>query len=304
MNLTSLRYFIESAKYLNFTKAAEHLYVTQPTLSRQIMDLEAELGVQLFVRGRQTLTLTSEGDALLEQAIDIVTKFDNIKKTIQPHTNELTGKLTIGYQSFFDTTLMYDVLKSVTKKYPRVTLSLFRGTPLQLRRQLINNQCDAIFGLNTYIDSIPNIKTIELQKNKLQIAVPSTHPLANMKSVDIKRLANDNFIMLNRKISPFIVDYAISLCMKNGFSPHALYYVNDAEQALLHVGSGQGVTFLHSMNKVNNPVESYGVNLLDINGLDNDLNFVLGYKETNTNPITEIFVRELMKVHQQKDGSN
>lgn len=300
MNLLSLRYFISVAQYLNFTKAAEKLYVSQPTLSRQIMDLEDELGVQLFVRGRHTLKLTESGNLLLNEAVDIINKCDNIKEIIKPIDSKKSGSLKIGYQSFLDTKLMYSALKLVAKDYPHIDFSLLRGTPPELRHQLLSNKCDVIFALNTCVRAIPNIELINLQENKLKIAVPANHHLANRSSVDLKDLANEEFIMLDRKVSPFTVDYAISLCMKSGFSPTASAYVDNAEKALLLTGAGKGITFLHSMIKIDNPLDSYGVKTLDIEGISDDLNFVLAYRQENKKPLTSIFISELNQLHQDK----
>lgn len=297
MNLLSLRYFISVAEYSSFTKASEHLYVTQPTLSRQILDLENEFGVQLFVRGRHSLTLTDAGSLFLEEATEIISKCDNIKELFKSENDKKAGSLSIGYQSFLDTKLMYRTIKSLTKKYPHIDFSFSRGTPLELRHQLLTDKCDVIFALNTCVHTIPNIESINLQENKLQIAVSRNHSLANYESVNMKDIADEKFILLNRDVSPFTVDYAISLCMKHGFSPHASYYVNDAEKALFLAGSGKGITFLHSMNKVNMTLDSYDVKLLSIEEVDDELNFVLAHKKNNANPLTPIFISELTQLN-------
>lgn len=299
MNLLTLRYFISVAEHSSFTKASEHLFVTQPTLSRQVMDLEEELGVQLFVRGRHTLTLTAQGSRFLPEAKEIIRRCDNLREILKPEEDDgdVKGFLSIGYQGFLDTKLMHQTMKAVTAKYPQVDFSLLRGNPPELRHHLIINKCDVVFSLNSCVAAIPNIESIKLQENELQIAVPRNHRLAKYDSIDMKELANENFVMLERKISPFTVDYATSLCMKNGFSPNASYYVNDAEKALLLVGSGKGIAFLHSTNNITNPEETFDIKVLRIEGLDNDLDFVLTYKKDNTNPIIPIFVAELLNLN-------
>ena len=300
MNLLCLRYFIAVAEYSSFTKASEHLYVTQPTLSRQIQDLEEELGVRLFVRGRHSLTLTKQGSLLLSEATEIIRKCDNIREIVKQDDDDdnVIGFLNIGYQGFLDTKLMHHTLKSVTKKHPRIDFSLSRGNPPELRHHLLINKCDVVFALNTSVASMPNIECIKLKENELQVAVPRNHRLSKYDSIDMKELANENFVMLERKISPFTVDYATSLCMKNGFSPNASYYVNDAEKALLLVGSGKGIAFLHSTNNINRTDETYDIKVLRIEGIESDLDFVLAFKRDNTNPIIPIFVSELMNFNE------
>ncbi|OCT15152.1 LysR family transcriptional regulator [Paenibacillus pectinilyticus] len=301
MNLLSLRYFIVIAEYLSFTKASAHLFITQPTLSRQILDLEEELGVQLFVRGRHSLSLTKYGVRFLPEATEIIRKCDNIREIVRKEDDDdgsIIGLLSIGYQGFLDTKLMHHTLKSVAKKHPRIDFSLSGGSPPELRHHLLINKCDVVFALNSCVANIPNIACIKLQANELQIAVPRNHRLSKYDSIDMKELANEDFIMLERKISPFTVDYATSLCMKNGFSPNASYYVDDAEKALLLVGSGKGITFLHSANNINRPDETYDIKVLSIEGIDNNLDFVLAFKRDHTNPIIPIFVSELMSFNE------
>ena len=301
MNLLSLRYFLAVAEYLSFTKASEQLYVTQPTLSRQVLDLEEELGVQLFVRGRHTLTLTPQGARFLPEATEIIRRCDKIREVVTEQAEEdgqIKGLLNIGYQGFLDTKLMHQTMKSISDKHPRIDFSLSRGNPPELRHHLLINKCDVAFALNTSIATIPNIECIKIRENELQIAVPRNHRLAKYDSIDMKELANESFVMLERKISPFTVDYATSLCMKNGFSPNASCYVSDAEKVLLFVGSGKGIAFLHSANNINRPEESYDIKILRIEGIDNDLDFVLAYKRDNPNPIIPIFVSELMLFNQ------
>lgn len=293
MNLLGLRYFIAVADYASFTKAAEHLFVTQPTLSRQIMDLESEMDTPLFIRSHHSLKLTSAGNRFLKEAIQITNQIDHLKEIVNPGENSQAGTIRIGYQSFLDTSLMYQILKQVSQQFPQMNLPLFRGTPSELRNQLLNDKCDVIFALSPCIQGLPQVDYVDLQENRLKIAVPLHHRLANQDSIDLKELANEDFVMLDRKVSPYIVDYAVSLCMKNGFSPNASHYVDNAEKALMFTGAGKGITFLHSMNKVSNPIKSFGVKLLDIEGQVNDFNFVMAYKETNPNPQLTTFMSEV-----------
>ncbi|MTV81486.1 LysR family transcriptional regulator [Secundilactobacillus folii] len=292
MNLLGLRYFIAVTDYASFTKAAEHLFVTQPTLSRQISDLENEMGTALFIRGHHALKLTAAGKRFFKEAQKITNQVDHLKDTVNPSADNQAGILKIGYQSFLDTSLMYDIVKQVSQKYPDIEMPLFRGTPAELRNQLVTHQCDVVFTLTPCIEGFTGIDYLDLQKNQIKLAVPHDHPLAKQKSVDPKELADENFILLNRQVSPFIVDYMISLCMQNGFSPNATYYVNDAERALMLAGAGKGITFLHSMNKVSSPIKNFGIQLLDIAGQIDNFNFVLAYREKNRNPLLSVFTAE------------
>lgn len=300
MNLLGMRYFISVAEYASFTKASEHLFVTQPTLSRQILDLEEELGVQLFVRGRRSLTLTPQGKLFLREATEIIKRCDDLPALLKEKNDakgDVIGLLRIGYQSFLDTTLMNDTLQAVTGSHPRIDFLLLRGTPPELKHYLLIDKCDVVFVLQAYVEGIPGITCLQRQANKLRLAIPRDHPLAKGDAIRMKDLANENFIMLDRKISPMVVDYATSLCMQNGFSPNASYYVNNAEKAMLLVASGKGVAFLHSMNNVN----SSQVKVMRIADVDDDLGIMLAYKTENANPIIQLFLAALQERREQTE---
>jgi len=292
MNLTSLRYFITVAEYSSFTKASERLFVTQPTLSRQILDLEDELGAQLFIRSRHSLVLTAAGRRLLPEAKEIIKKCDNLSELVKDESNNLTGSLRIDYQVFLDTSAMSKALKSMTKKNPQVDILLSRGGSSEITNHLIQGNCDVIFTLSVCVESMPNLEVFKLQDNMLQVAVPRTHRLANQKKVYTRDLAEERFILLDRKMSPSTVDYTTGLCVKNGFSPNVSYYVNDAETAMLLVGSGKGITFLFSRRTGEKTPEDIAI--LDIEELDDGLDFVCAYKKDNPNPMIPLLISELL----------
>ena len=291
MNLSGLRYFIEIAECKSFTKASERLFVTQPTLSRQIQDLEEELGIRLFVRGRHTINLTEPGQRFLREAKEITKKCDNLREVVRQQGEGSQGSLRIDYQAFLDTKLMNRAVKALAKKNPRLDLALIRSSNTQLVHDLLTDLCDVAFTMRICVSNLPNMECVELQKNALQIAIPLDHPLADRGVVNIEDLANEEFIMLERKNSPLTVDYAVGLCTKSGFSPRTSHYVHDIETSLLLVSAGKGITFLFSrMN-----VDTEDVKVLDINQAAGDLNCVLAYKRENTNPMIAAFLSEVMR---------
>ena len=289
MNLLGLRYFIAIAECESFTKASERLFVTQPTLSRQIQDLEEELGIQLFVRGRRSLSLTEPGQRFLRETKEIIKKCDNLREVVRQPEETTKGSLRIDYQAFLDTSLMYSAVKAMAKKHPGVDLALVRSSNTELAHDLLSDQCDLAFTMRICVNDLSNVASEALVENRLQIAIPLEHPLTGRDSVDISELADEDFIMLERGKSPLTVDYAVGLCTKSGFSPKTSYYVHDIETSLLLVGAGKGITFLFSrMN-----VDTKDVKVLDINHKGNDLNCVLAYKRDNSNPMLPVFLAEV-----------
>lgn len=127
MELRVLGYFLAVAREENFTRAAEQLHVTQPTLSRQIADLEAELGVKLFTRSNHNIILTEDGMLLKRRAQEILSLADKTKRDFYYKEENLEGTITIGSGEFLSTGILTDCIAAFRKKYPLVRYELYSG---------------------------------------------------------------------------------------------------------------------------------------------------------------------------------
>lgn len=128
MNLRVLRYFLTVAKEQSFTKVAEQLNLTQPTLSRQLAALEEELGAKLFDRGGRSITLTGEGVLLKRRALEIVEMEDKILSEFKGSQEFIEGTITIGCGEFMAVETLAEICRSYREKYPRVQIALHTGT--------------------------------------------------------------------------------------------------------------------------------------------------------------------------------
>lgn len=128
MDLRVLRYFLMVAKEQSFTKAAEQLNITQPTLSRQLAALEEELGVMLFDRSGHSITLTNEGLLLKRRALEIVDLEDKIVSEFKGSTESMEGIITIGCGEFMAVEILAEICKSYREKYPLVQFVIHTGT--------------------------------------------------------------------------------------------------------------------------------------------------------------------------------
>ena len=128
MDLRVLRYFLTVAKEQSFTKAAEQLNITQPTLSRQLAALEEDLGAKLFNRGGHCITLTNEGLLLKRRALEIVDLEDKIISEFKGNNEAMEGKITIGCGEFMAVEILAEICKSYREKYPLVQFAIHTGT--------------------------------------------------------------------------------------------------------------------------------------------------------------------------------
>lgn len=297
IKLSTLRYFLEIAKCQSFTKASEKLYISQSALSRQIQELENELGTQLFRRDYKTLRLTEDGHSFLPVAKDIVDRCDraaSMFRTDKIQEQEETPRLHVGYQRFFNSKQIYGVREKLSKDYPTLDFMMTEGTPQELSEAILNDSLDLVFVLNVYLPkNTSGLRIIPVEHNRLQLIVPKNHPLAKRKSVSIRELEDEDFILMNRPKSPMIVDYVTHLCMRNGFTPHASYYINDALQAIELVAAGKGISFLHSGMRIDMLSSYYHIIAIDIDEADLELDLCAAYRISNRKPVLMELLKEL-----------
>lgn len=136
-----LRYFLAVAQERNITRAAHQLFISQPTLSNQLADLEKELGAQLFIRGHRQITLTSEGQYLRARAAEIVSLVDQTSANIQAN-QVISGELSIGAGESVGMQRILDVASYLTQDYPDVKIHLFSGDAIETERKLSNGTLD------------------------------------------------------------------------------------------------------------------------------------------------------------------
>lgn len=133
MELRVLNYFLAIAREESFTKAANMLHVTQPTLSRQIADLEQELGVKLFVRSNHNIILTEDGMVLKRRAQEILSLADKTKRDFMQKDEALSGTISIGSGEFRSTEYLAKIIAGFRKKYPNVKYEIYSGNAHNIR---------------------------------------------------------------------------------------------------------------------------------------------------------------------------
>lgn len=136
MELRVLRYFMTVARVESITHAAEILHITQPTLSRQLADLEDELGTQLLIRGKRKISLTDAGMLLLQRAEEILTIADKTEKEFKDQINLVGGTISIGSVESLTTQVLSKILKAFNEEYPQVSYQVFSGTGDDIKERL------------------------------------------------------------------------------------------------------------------------------------------------------------------------
>lgn len=197
MELRVLRYFLTVAREESITKAAEVLHITQPTLSRQLAQMEEETGVKLFDRGTRRITLTNEGLLLRRRAEEILQLVEKTEKELAQQEEQVEGKITIGCGEIASVELLPDVFASFHRKYPRVTFDLYTATADHVKEQMDRGLVDV--GLLLEPVEIEKYDFIRLDKKERWVVLMRPDaPLAQKECVTARDLADLPLILPRR----------------------------------------------------------------------------------------------------------
>lgn len=186
VELRHLRYFIAVAKHGSFNRAAQALHLTQPALSRQVKDLEEELSVPLFVRGKNAVTLTTAGDSFYEEAREIIARAELAVQRIrnEPHTEILR----VGYAPSVTAGILPDALQRFHEEHPRVRIELADLFPHDMTSKAKDGELDIVITLESPGAPVPNFHWEELYKIPIVLVMPAGHALAKLKRIPPRRL--------------------------------------------------------------------------------------------------------------------
>ena len=244
MELRHLRYFVSVAEALSFTKAAEKLHTSQPSLTRQIRDLEEELGVRLLNRTKHLVTLTDEGRSFLADAKRLLAlAAETVGSVRRLHSGEVRA-LNVGYVSnlFYD--LLPKTIASFHRSFPTVSVNLFDMSCGDQFRALEGGKLDLGFvGLHEPI-ARRGLEFRTIASYKTVAALPKDNPLMGKTTVELKALAPMFFIGMSEASYPGYREWLTKTCQRAGFTPKVLQDV-ELERTMIHaVGAGLGVALV------------------------------------------------------------
>jgi LysR family hydrogen peroxide-inducible transcriptional activator len=195
MTLNELRFVVALAKARNFRKAAEVCFVSQPALSLAVKKLEDELGVLLFERNRNDVTMTVIGELVVEQATRAIEEANRVKEIARQGNNQLVGALKLGVIYSIGPYLLPEIIPYLRQSAPEMPLIVEENLTINLETQLRNGVIDvAIIALPF---DIPGIKTLPLYEEEFVVVVPITHDWAKRDSISPEELADEKILLLN-----------------------------------------------------------------------------------------------------------
>lgn len=239
--------FLTVARFLNFTEAANHLFVAQSSLSRNVSNLEKELGFELFTRTKKTVRLTPGGAVLyteftrLKEEISTAVALAKNAETGQSGTLRLGLIETQRSDRFLPTTL--SLLKD---QHPNIHVDISTGNFKMLREDILNNRLDIALTMGFDLSDYPMDQIVwqDFYEIEARIAISRRHPLAKRKVLSLKEMENERLIAISPEVSHGAYNEIIHLCDNSGFTPQNILTARSISDLMLKVESGQGYAIL------------------------------------------------------------
>lgn len=285
MDITRLQSFIVLAEQLHFGEAAEVLHLSQPALSKQIRQLEDEIGGSLFNRGRHGTELTELGKLFIDEARAVIRQADMALERGRRAARGEIGMLSIGF-GVSTLTLVPHIISQFRQLLPDVEI--------KLRNMSTSSQIEALRTGRIHIGFVrmpveTDFNQLHIHDEHLVLVVP-TSQYKNNHNVTLSSLKHSPFIMLSRNLSPSQYDHVLSLCAKHGFHPRIQQITNEAPTILALVAAGLGVALVPE-SQLRTHIE--GVTIVKIE--DNEARWQVGvaWRKDNNSSMVETFLNIL-----------
>jgi DNA-binding transcriptional LysR family regulator len=243
MDLRHLRYFCAIAEWGGFNRAARVLHVSQSAISEQILDLEEEIGVPLLNRSHHRISLTAPGELFLEEAKKVLSAADRaVELTQRSHRGEI-GSLSIGFLVWGTGAFFPRLIREFRRRQPGVRLSLLEMVPAAQSEALLSGAIEIGFTRPLQAPYDAQLRSELLYMDPLIAVLPADHPLAT-GPIAVEALADENFVLCDRDLSPTLFDKITSACNRAGFAPRITQTSNLLSSVLTLVQAGEGITLI------------------------------------------------------------
>jgi len=243
IDLRRLRYFVAVAESLHFGRAAARLHMSQPPLSRQIQQLEREIGVLLLRRSKRRVELTDAGAYLLDQARAMLAEAETLAVRTRRVESGETGRLALGFISTVDYSVLPGLLSAYRAAHPGVTLELRELTGDVQLRELHEGRIDAGMLLAPVDDAA--LAMLPLLREPLVAALPADDLLARSRApLSLASLTGRPFVIFPRSAAPGLYDAIIEFCRQAGFTPRIAQEAIQMQTIVSLVSAGLGVALV------------------------------------------------------------
>lgn len=290
MELRLLKYFTVVCEELHFTRAAEKLGISQPTLSQQIKLLEARLGIPLFHRTGKKIILSQAGKIVLEHARRIFAELETLSTEIKKLKGLEQGTITMGCSGYY---LVQSAILSFHERFPNIKLSVFDTTTEQTIEKVLHNQFD--LGVVYLLFEHDLLKTMRLFRSQFVLVVSTNHPFAKQPQVKAADLQAVPLFLLPQNY--FIRQVIQSFCRKKGIKLHPVVELSDMRSLVELAAQNKGATILPEVyiNQLNDQrIKAIGM----ADGFPSiDVGIVYRQDQLKTDAVLNAFIEHLLKTY-------
>lgn len=292
MELRHLRSFVAAAELEHFGRAAERLHIVQPALSRQIRELEEEIGAPLFTRLKRGVRLTAAGRVLRDEARHLLVRLDDSLARTRAVASGREGLLRVG---FVDTAVYSPALPKLfdqfRRRHPGVRLELLQRTSLAQGELLRGGEIDLAFVYHQP-ERLGSLAVRPLWRERILLAVPARHRLSRRRSVRLAELREESFVWIPRDLSPAYYDLVFRGCAAAGFRPNIVQEGGTDSAIMSLVAAGAGLSFCLESSRRHRPA---GVVLVPIRDLKAHVQLDAIWRTDRENPALPLFVAMLQQ---------
>lgn len=290
MELRHLKYFLAVAEELNFTKAAEKLFISQPPLSRQIIELEEEVQARLFNRNNKKVELTEAGKYFEKEVKELFQNLERITVKTKKIAENISGEFTIAYISSIYSSVISELIKHLKEQFPYVNFKLFEISTTKQISALEQGK------INLGIIRSP----IKSTKIKAQLWFQDGFSVVYNKNViqinsekEIPNLKDETFVFFNKDYAPHYHEVLLELCAFYGFTPKVVHESNNINSIVQLVKNGLGISIVPSNIAQNNQDPEIGFIELKKVNLHTDVSLITS--KDDDSEITRVAVEFLLK---------
>ncbi|MBB6671381.1 LysR family transcriptional regulator [Cohnella nanjingensis] len=219
MDIRHLQYVTEIARRRSFTRAAESLHITQPTISKMIKNLESELNAELFVRDGKRLRLTDAGETILRHAGPILQGFERLQAELDDLTYLNKGSIRIGLPPMAGANFFPDVFKRFQSRYPGIAIKIAEDGARKTVERLGNGELDAGVVLAPIAEDV--FESFPLSDDRMKVILHPSHAMAGRDEIGLAELAAESFILFNNDFA--LHDRIVEACASRGFAPRIVH---------------------------------------------------------------------------------
>ena len=242
MELRQIRYFVAVAEDLHFGRAAQRVHVVQPALSQQVKKLEEELGVMLLARTRRRVSLTSAGQAFLEEARRTLASARHAQEAARRAAAGETGRLVVGYVDWAIYHFLPAILRRYQERYPGVHVTILEASREELHGAFERDRLDV--GFIAFREGEAEFSHERVGAEPLMAVLPDTHPAAVDPSVPLEALAGEPWVLFPPSLRSRYLELVVEACAARGFTPRVAQEASQMNTLAALVAAGFGVTLL------------------------------------------------------------